>query len=152
MFEPRPPIFVYDLGDLTVHRSVQDALSYVEPWCVTETLEASDADGHRIKIKAEGVTKTRFTVGDGETLFDREASGELAPEALAAILQDYLHGSKWDDEWIKTASLDNLVAAMVEFYGFSESTSCAGPRQALRSIWNKFPHRLRRCWPSHRHH
>lgn len=124
MFEPRPPIFVADRGDLTVHRSVQDALNYVEPWDVSESLEAFDADGHRLKIIAEGVKRTRRSVSGGTTRLDERAPGAAEPGALRAILKDYIKRVGpgrfgWNDQRLTTASLADLVSAVAAFCGYS---------------------------------
>jgi len=122
--EPLPPIFVADRGDLDVFRSVEDMLAYVEPWDVSESLQVFDAHGQRLALKAEGVKRTRFTVGGGRTLLDRGTPEEHVPEVLAAILRDYVRqvGTShfgWDDEDLRTASLEDLVSAVAEHFGRS---------------------------------
>lgn len=121
MFQPRPPIFVSDKGDLTVHRSVESALRYVEPWDVSESLVAFDADGHRLRIRAEGVKRTRFSVGGGETVLDEAQSGQPDAAGLKALLRDYITrvGAEElgvDSEWMAAADLPDLVTAVIKYW------------------------------------
>lgn len=124
MIEVTPPIFVADRGDLDVFPSVGEALAYVEPWDVTDTLQAFDAVGRRLKIAAEGVKRTRWSVGGGTTLLDERNSGDLAPDVLAAILRDYIDKVGparlgWDRERLDAASLGDLVFAVASYHGRS---------------------------------
>ena len=124
VIEITPPIFVADKGDLDVFTSIGEALAYVEPWDVTDDLQAFDASGRRLKIAAEGVIRTRRSVGGGTTLLDERHSGDPAPDVLAAILRDYMEAVGparfgWDHEQVHAASLGDLVSAVAAFYGRS---------------------------------
>ncbi len=124
MIEITPPIFVADKGDLDVFSTVGEALAYVEPWDVTDDLQAFDARGRRLKIAAEGVKRTRRSVGGGTTLLDERNSGDPAPDALAAILRDYIEQVGparfgWEHDQVHEASLGDLVSTVAAFYGVS---------------------------------
>ena len=122
MFEPHPPIFIHDSGELTAYRSIEEALNDVEPWDVSESLEVFDAEGHRIIIRAEGVKRTKFTVGNGTTSFDDDSSGEHQPEILDAILRRYIDqvGASrvgLDGEQFAVSQLRDLVEALSRHFG-----------------------------------
>lgn len=124
VIEITPPIFIADKGDLDVFPSLGDALAYVEPWDVTDDLEAFDASGRRLRIASEGVKRTRRSVGGGTTLLDERNSGDPAPDVLVAILRDYIERVGparfgWTHEQVQGASLGHLVSAVALFNGCS---------------------------------
>jgi len=122
MVEITPPVFVCGDGDVSVFMSIKDALAFVEPWDVDEDLEVFDSRGTRLVFRAEGVDRTRFTVGGGETLLDKDSSGESGPGALATFLRDFLQAVGveqvgWDDRRLQSAPFEDLVTTVADKFG-----------------------------------
>lgn len=84
-----PPVFLVD-DDVASFDSLEELLTYVEPWDVNDEMGVFDAVGRRVVVRSEGVVRTRWTVGGGRIVVDAETSGEDASDVLAAVLRDYL--------------------------------------------------------------
>lgn len=106
--------------DLESFGSVDAMLRYVEPWDVGEDMQAFDARGHRLKLRADGVVHGKWTVGSGTTLLDEARSGEPASEEMARLLRNYavrLGCERFGvtEGYIEGASLAELVAMVAPF-------------------------------------
>ncbi len=84
-----PTVFVVDDG-VCSFGSVEAMLRYFEPWDVTEQTRVFDSNGRRIVVRAEGVQRTRFTVGGGVVKVDVESSGADESFQLLAALRSYV--------------------------------------------------------------
>ena len=83
-----PPFFVFS-DDVESFDSVGALLQYVEPWDVTSVSAVFDSAGRRLKLRADGVVRTRRTVGDGWTSVDRQGSPPPDGAALTAQLREH---------------------------------------------------------------
>lgn len=101
-----PPFFAFG-DEVESFDSVGALLRYVEPWDVTADLAVFDSTGRRMKVRAEGVVRTRRTVGGGWNLIDRQAPTAPDGAALTARLQDYV------DRLAPTAATAHGVGSMV---------------------------------------
>ena len=110
------PIFVF-ADDLRSFDSVDGATAYIEPWDVAEVTEAFDAVGGRLIVTADGVDRTRHTVGGGRTSISRHPTAEADPSALATLLWGYLSKVDLDQSGFnpieeRAAPLAELVQAV----------------------------------------
>jgi hypothetical protein len=109
-----PPVFFVS-DDVCSFDSLDALLGYVEPWDVDASSGTFDALGRRVVLRAEGVARTRRTVGGGGTGIDQPASGGDASAELATALRDYLKrlGAERNDvaaEQLEGAPLSTLVS------------------------------------------
>ncbi len=111
-----PPIFVF-ADDLSSFDSVDDATAYIEPWDVAEVTEAFDGVGRRLIVTADGVERTRHTVGGGTTTIVVDPTAGADPSPLGRLLRSYLaeidlEGFGLTDLDLRTAPLAELVEAV----------------------------------------
>ncbi|MGB2715299.1 MAG: hypothetical protein WBC51_14035 [Vicinamibacterales bacterium] len=75
----QPPIVVVDGSDVSIHASLDDVIGFLEgPDVEDDSCKVFDSVGRRIRLGAEGVRRTRFTVDIGTVNLesvDKEASG-----------------------------------------------------------------------------
>lgn len=114
--QPTPPIFVF-ADDLESFDSVEAVERYVEPWDVDGVVDAYDSLGQRLRLTAEGVVRTRRTVGEGTTSLHLDPSVDADPLALAASLREYVlrndpsrYGLTEDE--VRSAGLLDLIEAV----------------------------------------
>ena len=81
MKAPTPPIFIVEGLDVTVHRSVEDAQSWLEPWWIKQKEGvAYDAEGRLLHLK---ISKRHISM----TLAEEEPKH---PSGLESILRRFL--------------------------------------------------------------
>lgn len=71
------------------HAAIAELVAYVEPWDVDGVIGAYDALGRPIRLHADGVVRTRWTVG-GDRTRHTFAPGEDRSAELARTLSTYL--------------------------------------------------------------
>jgi hypothetical protein len=100
-----PPIFLFS-DDVESFESVELMLRHVEPWDVSDEMRAFDSVGRRLKLRAEGVVRTRRTVGGGRTLLDWTRSDQVAAAELATLLREYVLAVGHEQPGLSRADLD----------------------------------------------
>ena len=109
-----PPFFHFS-DDLIVFDMLEDMIHFIEPCDVDDGDRVFDSQGRRVVLRAEGVERTRWTVGGGTTMFDAAASGASAPDDLAERLRDHARAVGLDRLGLASDRLDQLdLAALVE--------------------------------------
>jgi len=102
----KPPIFVYENGDLTIFASVEDAETGLEPIDVENDIyTAYDSEGRLLQLIP---TSPRITMKDGE-------KEPTHAEELRVILFEFLLYVGLSGDWLKGASLQELVAKASEY-------------------------------------
>jgi hypothetical protein len=118
------PFFLFDRGEVDVLGSIEEVLGFVEPWDVTDSLEVFDSRGVRIGLRAEGVQRTKFTVGGGRTELDPSSPWPSDPDVLAGRLRAFAQavGPERLQCDVETSTLDDLVRVVSKFFGLSLGT------------------------------
>ncbi|HEY1600365.1 MAG TPA: hypothetical protein VGG64_12225 [Pirellulales bacterium] len=107
----QPPIFVDDSGDLTIHASVKDAESWLEPHDVDEPLRfVYDATGTLLGqqiVERHSVRLVKLVPVEQHSAHAAELS-----ETIRRQLRYFATIGKWngDEHWLASASLDDLIA------------------------------------------
>ena len=112
--------FFYRSDDLMSFDSIEGMRQYVEPCDVEEDDRGFDSLGRRIVLRGVGVVRTRFSVGGGNTVFDAEASGEVAVDDFVEMLIEYVRRVGADRVGfaiveLTSVPLADLVAAVATF-------------------------------------
>lgn len=102
------PVFLFFDGDLEIVVDIDSLIRAVEPWDVSEALEIFDVSGAIIRIHAEGVRRTRFTVGGGEVVFDGVEQRSDAAVRFRELLLDYIAAVKPRRFELEAADLEHL--------------------------------------------
>ena len=120
----KPPIIVYEPGDVAIFRSVKDAERYIEPPHVLEGLYiAYDSTGKMLDLRAPGA-KTKNFLGikisyGGKVTISAAESDPSHAEDLKKVLRDLLKDFGISSEWLQTAKLEDLLNKGIETVGFT---------------------------------
>ncbi len=105
------PVFVVEGGDVEVHASLDEAISSLEGIDVADGVyQVFDAAGRRIRLRAEGVKRGRFTVDVGKVYLDRIEESSDGPSELLGALRQYARRLGRTD--LDSAALGDLIEAI----------------------------------------
>ena len=114
------PVFVVESGDVEVHASLDEAISSLEGVDVADGIyQVFDAAGRRIRLRAEGVKRGRFTVDVGTVYLDRIEESSDGPSELLRALRQYARRLGRTD--LDSAGLGDLVEAMKQMQGLKRT-------------------------------
>ena len=121
----KPPIIVYDHGDVSIFRSAEDAERYLEsPDVLENRYVAYDSEGRILSLKAPE-PKTGKIFGIRSISVDRViiSSSDLQPlrsEMLKEILVTLLKLFDVSPEWLEKATLNELLTKSIEKVGYTK--------------------------------
>ena len=104
----KAPIIINENGDVSFFRTVEAAARALEPIDVrNQEYVAYDSEGYLLRLVP---TDPTVVVVDGE-------ESEPRAEQLAEIIRDFFSRVGLNQEWIRRASLSDLVSEGVKNYG-----------------------------------
>lgn len=113
-----PPLFLGERWAFDFFRSVDDALSYVEPWFADEDYVAFDVAGTPLRLTAVRPPRRRFRPWRGAESLRIEPAGAPDPDAAAAVLRQFLAASGVADV-SERAPLQDLIDRAVAHAGWT---------------------------------
>ena len=124
LIEIKPPIILYDNGDVNLFQSIEQAEGYIEsPDVLDNRYVAYDAEGMPLALIAPKTKTLKIfgiaLLGSNKVSIMVNQQDKACPDELKRILSDLLKNQHISDKYVNNATLSELVDKCIEVIGYT---------------------------------